>query len=91
MRTEEEVVAIAAQLKVKLLNRGKQIEEMMTRQSKSDAGLSRKLHPEVYDTITKDLNHLSHKQMSNSLIYATLRWVLGVTEDIDTDNLGLNE
>ena len=91
MRTEEELICVAGQLKVRLIKRATNMEEMISRQSKSDAGLIKRLNPEVYNTITTDLNQLKELNIRDSVIYATLRWALGVTENIDYDNLELDE
>ena len=91
MRDDKEVVPVAQQLKVKIINRAAKMEEMVSRQAKSDAGMIRALHHEVYDTITRDLGVLKQSQQVDTCIYAALRWVLGITEEINLDDLGLDE
>ena len=91
MRTEEEFVAVAQQLKAKLLNRGQNLENMIVRKSKSDAGMIKRLHPEVYETLDRDIGQLLELNTRDTVMYATLRWALGITEEIDFDNLELNK
>ena len=91
LRSEDEVVNVASQMKAKLLRRAANIEEMVSRMARSDAGSIRRLHPEVYDTIKKDLEVLKDLNVRDSVIYATVRWVLGLSEDIDYNDLQLSE
>lgn len=88
---EAELVAVTTQLKARLLTRGKTIENMITRMAKSEAGLGRRLNPEVLDTLQRDAEQLKVDNDRDSVIYATLRWVLGLAKEIDPNDLKLDE
>lgn len=91
MRSEEELIAVAQQLKAKLLKRNTNLSAMIERKAKSAAGLIRRLHPEVEETLDRDIDNLQEYNVRDSVIYATLRWALGITEDIDYGNLELEK
>ena len=90
MRTQDEVVGKAGLLKQKLLNRGRTMEQTISALAKSRAGLIRKINDERQETMERDLRNLTRKQEIDAIKYATLRWALGVTDDIDPENLELD-
>ena len=89
MRAEEELIAVAQQLKAKLIRRSANLERMISRKAKSQAGMINRLNSEVYETLEHDIKHLNELNIRDTVIYATLRWALGITEDIDYDKLQL--
>lgn len=91
MRSEYEVKHKAANLKVKMIARGERIIGLHDHIHRSDAKTVRQLNPERRKTMQEEIEHLSQLQTSDAYVYATLRWLLGVTEDIDHTNLELNK
>lgn len=91
MRDKKEVIGKAAELKLGLVSRGRQIMELSTLSSRARAGLASDIKPDRLETIEVQLNTLVAKQSRDSLYYATLRWALGITEDIDVNNLELDK
>ena len=91
VQSEEDLIGVAAQLKAKLLKRSSTMAGMIERMAKSDSGLIRRLNPEVYETIVRDLKLLTEANVRDTMIYATLRWVLCITDGIEFDNLELDD
>jgi hypothetical protein len=91
MRNEKEVIGKAAELKIGLVSRGRQIMELSTLSARARAGLAPDIKPDRLETIEAQLGSLGFKQMRDSLCFATLRWALGITEDIDANKLELDK
>ncbi len=91
MRDEKELRGIAVHLKVKLVNRAKRIEELVGAMAKSRAGLIRRINPERLETMDTELDHASYNQARDAIMYATLRYALGITDKIEPDKLDLEE
>jgi len=91
VRSEEEVIGLAAQMKMKIIKRGGNIETNLNRIVRSESGLARKLHHEVKETLERDTKHLQSLQHDDSVILACLRWVLGIKNDIDWGDLDLDK
>ena len=89
MIEEDKIIGAAGNLNIKLSRRGSKIQQRIISIANSDAGLAKKLNPDRQETMQDEIDHLSKKQHDDVIIYATLRWVLGTTEEIDTDNLEL--
>ena len=91
MREEKELMGKATVLKVKLMNRARRIEELVSHMAKSRAGLLKAINPERLETMEMELDNASGNQHRDALMYATLRYALGFTDDIEPDNLALQE
>ena len=91
LRDVSELVTEATQLKAALQSRSMNILQMVNRKAQSDAGTTRKLNPEVEETLVRDTKQMVSVQSQQALVYATLRWSLGLTETIDHQNLELDE
>mgnify|MGYP006897107423 CR=1 FL=1 len=48
------------------------------------------MHPERLETLETEVHDAIVRQSRDGLMFATLRWALGITEDIDPDNLELD-
>jgi len=91
MRERKDVLSVATNLKVRLINRGRRIEEFIAHIAKSGAGMVKKIHPDRLETMRVELDSAMLNQSRDVQQYATLRWILGVTEEIEPDNLELNK
>jgi len=91
MRDERELRARAAQLKVKLVNRANRIGELVGAMAQSKAGLIKPINEERMKTMERELDHASNNQARDALMYATLRYALGIKKDILADQLDLQE
>lgn len=91
MREKNEVIGKAALLVRKLQGRAQRIVQLGTALAQRDAGIFTDVGPDRADTMRRELVVLGQRQASEGIELATLRWVLGVTEDIDPDNLELEQ
>lgn len=85
------IIARAAQLKFSLASRAKKIVELSQAIANSAAGFDRSMSEDRLRTAEMELNYLTGKQSNETQVYATLRWVLGITEDIDFKKLELDK
>lgn len=91
MIERELVVNRAAEIKAKINSRVKSIIENSDLIVKAKTGLNRDVTPERLMTLENVNEFLVDKQNDDIIIFATLRWVLGITEDIDVKNLDLDK
>lgn len=90
-RSESEIIQQAAVYKSALVRRAAKICELVQTISLAQAGLAPDVKPARLETMISQLDSLSGKQSQDTFIYATLRWVLGVTQEIDLTNLELDK
>ena len=91
MIDQKSIVGVAGNLKRKLVNRGNKIGELVSRIATARAGMGKRVNPERLNTIEEELEFAISKQSRDALVYATLRWVLGLTNDIDPEDLELDK
>jgi len=90
MIDEGDILHAAANLKVKLTKRSDHMMEMGIQILEATAG-KRRMNEQVYQTMQGQLLYAQEKQKNEGHIYATLRWVLGASDDIDLDDLELDK
>lgn len=81
----------AAQVKAVMLRRASRIQEYAGKLGAKAAGMPGDLSDDRAETMQKELTLLATKQTRDTLILAVYRYVLGITESIDEDDVGLNE
>ncbi len=91
MRDKSEIVGKAAQVKVAMLSRVSQISELLSITAKARAGMAPDVKEDRLETIAIQIENLSKKQLNDGMVLASLRWVLGLTEDVDASNLQLDK
>ena len=89
MISVDEVLTKAGHLKLAMVSRAKRIEQLAADIGKAHAGMV-KVHPERLQTMEMEFGNLASAQDRDGKYYATLRWVLECTEDIDPDNLQID-
>ena len=90
MIDRDSVLNAAANHKHKLVKRSDTIDRLVSAIAKAKSGI-RRINVERLQTMEEELDFAAFKQHRDSLIYATLRWVLGVTAEIDPENLELDK
>lgn len=90
-RSESEIIQQAAIYKSALVRRAAKIRELVQTIALAEAGLASDVKPARLETMRSQLDNLSGKQAYDSCIYAALRWVLGVKQDIDHTDLELDK
>lgn len=89
MRNREEIITKASHLKMAMVSRAQRLESLATDIGKCHAGVM-KVHPERLQTMEAEFGNLSSSQELDGKYFATLRWVLSCTDDIDPENLQLD-
>jgi len=90
MREQSEVVGKATQVKVAMLNRVEQIKQLSSNVGLAKAGMAPDIKQDRLETMEVQLKSLALKQERDGMVLASLRWVLGITEDVDASNLELD-
>lgn len=90
MRSEKEMLSMAATMKVAMVNRMKRIENLSSLVVKADMGFS-PASPERIETAREDLAEAMEFQRRDAQRYAVMRWVCGVADSIDPHNLELDK
>jgi hypothetical protein len=80
----------AANRKIRLLNRGVKIRELAATIGLAKSGMAPDIKPQRLETIEQEFEVLTTRQLDEATVYATLRWVLDITEEIEPNNLGLD-
>jgi hypothetical protein len=88
--TKRSVISEATSLKIALLKRAKQIKELYETISLSDCRYVT-INPDRLNTIYNQIDRLREQQKRDSIIFATLRWVLGITNEVEENNLELEK
>lgn len=91
MRNEQEVVQRAGQLKASLVARAAKLSELFGVLGAYNAGLTTDIKPERAETMVAQAEKLSNRQAREGLMFAVLRWALGITDGIDDSNLELDK
>ena len=91
MIDEDLILQRAGVLKLALSKRAVRIMGMHHTLGAYDMGQARDLKPGRVETVRASLERASNKQARDGLIYASLRWVLGASDDIDDENLDLDD
>lgn len=90
MRSDQEIIGRAALLKGAILSRRDNIMQKSEIIAKAMSGIAHDVKPDRLETLRVEVLSLSEKQERDSLMFATLRWVIGCTEDIEPHNLQLD-
>lgn len=90
MREEKDIRILAAQLKVAMEGRAREILLHATVLANKDAGLA-DVGEDRANTMRDVLHKLRRRQHSDGMQLAVLRWVLGITEEVEPNNLELNK
>lgn len=91
MQSESEIIKAAGTYKHSLVRRAAKIRELASNIALAKAGLAPDIKPARLETMNTQLDRATGQQAYESCIYATLRWVLGVTPEIDHENLELDK
>jgi len=91
IRTEQEIFHQAAISSSALQRRAEKIKQLVQNIGLANAGLAPDIKPARLKTMNEQLESLVDKQSYEACIYAVLRWVLGVTSEIDPTNLELGK
>jgi hypothetical protein len=91
MRAEEELRAKAVNLNRSLVNRAKRLGEMHAELARYQSGLGGNVSEDRIETLKGQIDRADTRQARDGLTYATLRWVMGITEEIDDANLGIED
>lgn len=89
MKDRDSILSEAARLKISLLSRAKRMLAMGEIINKYDAGLTDDIKIQRYETMLSEYANLKARQDDERKAYATLRWALGITPEIDTSRLEL--
>jgi len=89
MRPTDDIMHVAVNLKLKLQKRSRKLLDLHTTLAHYDAGLAPHIKLDRIETMRVEVDKAAAKQAREGLIYATLRWVVGGSEEIDDDNLDL--
>ena len=90
MRERSEVVGKATQVKAAMLNRVEKIKQLSTNVGLAKAGMAPDIKQDRLDTMETEVKSLAIKQERDGMVLASLRWVLGITEDVDASSLELD-
>ena len=89
MRTEDELLHVAVNLKLKLQKRSSKLLRLHAAIALYDSGQTRDIKPQRVETMRDEIEKATDKQAREGLMYATLRWALGGAEDITENDLDL--
>lgn len=89
MREGIEILSAAAELKTKMVKRVQRL-RMISANLADAAGKMVDVGVERLETMENEFKILEQRQELDAQRYATLRWALGVTEEIDSNNLELS-
>lgn len=87
MRSESEVRNQAVNLKAKLAKREKDLLELNSKIAANQMGIGVLVKPQMLEHMKKQLEERAAHQWRDRQNYAALRWVLGITQDIDVSDL----
>jgi len=90
MRSKSEVVGKATQVKVAMLKRVQQIQQLSSNIGLAKAGMAPDIKQDRLETMEVQVKSLSLKQERDGMVLASLRWALGITDDVDATNLELD-
>jgi hypothetical protein len=89
-KTGPEIRQQAANLKLKLQKRAVKLKELHSNITDVELGIANSNpRPNTFQSWKDELAERQHHQWRDRMQYATLRWVLGITETIDVNNLDL--
>lgn len=91
MKDKDSILSEAARLKISLLKRAKHMLELGEILNKYDAGLADDIKVQRYETMQSEYANLKSRQDDERKAYATLRWALGITREIETNKLELDK
>jgi len=90
MRSREEVKKMAVFLKVSMIDRSQRIEQMSSTVGKKLSAVAGDVSDDRFKTMQIELKDAVSKQHAEGVMYATLRWALGIKDDIDASDLDLD-
>lgn len=91
MRDRKEIVGEATTLKNALVKRLKRMLMHAENMAKYDGCAAPDIKDDRLTTMNTEYEILAKRQILEAQRYATLRWVLGITEEIDPSNLELDK
>jgi hypothetical protein len=89
MKNRQELLSEAASLKLALVKRAQKLLLLNELTAKYDAGFAPDIKVQRYDTMREEYENLKQRQLEERHRYATIRWMLGITPDVDINNLEL--
>jgi len=91
MKSKKEILSLAANLKLKIVNRKQPMIELAQKISLSELGIGDVVGVNMLKSMKEQLEERKYHQWRDRHYYAVLRYILNASDDIDPENLDLDK